>query len=66
MSAQVVLQNYMFERFLKCLSKSAYKDKFILNCKLEKNDVWHYNKCKVKRKNGNNIKRGIFKWYNSN
>ena len=30
MSAQVVLQNYMFERFLERLSKSAYKDKFIL------------------------------------
>ena len=30
MSAQVVLQNYMFERFLKRLSKSAYRDKFIL------------------------------------
>ncbi len=30
MSAQVVLQNYMFERFLKRLSKSAYKNKFIL------------------------------------
>ncbi|MBF4692249.1 nucleotidyl transferase AbiEii/AbiGii toxin family protein [Fusibacter ferrireducens] len=30
MSAQVVLQNYMFERFLERLSKSDYKDKFIL------------------------------------
>jgi len=30
MSAQVILQNYMFERFLERLSKSAYKDKFIL------------------------------------
>lgn len=30
MSAQVVLQNYMFERFLERLSKSEYKDKFIL------------------------------------
>lgn len=30
MSAQVVLQNYMFERFLERLSKSIYKDKFIL------------------------------------
>jgi predicted nucleotidyltransferase component of viral defense system len=30
MSAQVVLQNYMFERFLERLSKSGYKDKFIL------------------------------------
>lgn len=30
MSAQVVLQNYMFERFLDRLSKSEYKDKFIL------------------------------------
>lgn len=30
MSAQVVLQNYMFERFLERLSKSRYKDKFIL------------------------------------
>ncbi len=29
-SAQVVLQNYMFERFLERLSKSEYKDKFIL------------------------------------
>lgn len=30
MSAQVVLQNYMFERFLERLSKSDYQDKFIL------------------------------------
>lgn len=30
MSAQVALQNYMFERFLERLSRSAYKDKFIL------------------------------------
>ena len=30
MSAQVMLQNYMFERFLERLSKSAYNDKFIL------------------------------------
>ncbi|MDQ2086449.1 nucleotidyl transferase AbiEii/AbiGii toxin family protein [Herbivorax sp. ANBcel31] len=30
MSAQVVLQNYMFERFLERLSKSDYKDNFIL------------------------------------
>lgn len=30
MSAQVVLQSYMFERFLERLSKSDYKDKFIL------------------------------------
>lgn len=30
MSAQVVLQNIMFERFLDRLSKSEYKDKFIL------------------------------------
>jgi len=30
MSAQVVLQNYMFERFLERLSKSPYKDKFVL------------------------------------
>lgn len=30
MSAQVVLQNYVFERFLENLSKSAYIDKFIL------------------------------------
>jgi len=30
MSAQVVLQNFMFERFLERLSKSEYKDKFIL------------------------------------
>ncbi len=30
MSAQVVLQNYMFERFLERLSKSEYKNKFIL------------------------------------
>jgi len=29
-SAQVVLQNYMFERFLERVSKSEYKDKFIL------------------------------------
>lgn len=27
MSAQVVLQNYMFERFLERLSKSKYQDK---------------------------------------
>lgn len=30
MSAQVVLQNYMFERFLERLSKSAYKNNFVL------------------------------------
>lgn len=30
MSAQVVLQNYMFERFLERLSKSKYQEKFIL------------------------------------
>jgi predicted nucleotidyltransferase component of viral defense system len=30
MSAQVVLQNYMFERFLERLSQSEYQDKFIL------------------------------------
>lgn len=30
MSAQVVLQNYMFERFLERLSKSEYQRKFIL------------------------------------
>lgn len=30
MSAQVVLQNYMFERFIDRLSQSDYRDKFIL------------------------------------
>jgi len=30
MSAQVILQNYMFERFLERLSKSEYMDNFIL------------------------------------
>ena len=30
LSAQVVLQNYMFERFLERISKSDYKNKFIL------------------------------------
>ncbi len=30
MSAQVILQNYMFERFLERLSKSKYKDYFII------------------------------------
>ena len=29
-AAQVVLQNYMFERFLERLSKSDYKDKFVI------------------------------------
>lgn len=29
-AAQVVLQNYMFERFLERLSKSEYKDKFVI------------------------------------
>jgi predicted nucleotidyltransferase component of viral defense system len=29
-SAQVVLQNYFFERFLDRLSRSEYRDKFIL------------------------------------
>ena len=29
-SAQVILQNYMFERFLERLSKSDYKNNFIL------------------------------------
>jgi hypothetical protein len=30
MSAQVVLQNYMFERFLERISESEYKNKLIL------------------------------------
>lgn len=30
LSVQQVLQNYMFERFLVRLSKSKYKDKFII------------------------------------
>ena len=30
LQAQVVLQNFMFERFLERLSKSKYKDNFIL------------------------------------
>lgn len=30
LSAQVVLQNYMFERFLQRLSISDFKDKFII------------------------------------
>ena len=30
LSIQEVLQNYMFERFLERLSKSEYKDKFII------------------------------------
>ena len=30
MSAQVVLQNYMFERFLERLPRSRYRDRFIL------------------------------------
>ena len=29
-AAQVVLQNYMFERFLARLSESEYKDKFVI------------------------------------
>ena len=29
-TAQVVLQNYMFERFLERLSKSDYSDKFVI------------------------------------
>ncbi len=29
-AAQVVLQNYMFERFLERLSKSEYKEKFVI------------------------------------
>ena len=29
-AAQVVLQNYMFERFLVRLAKSEYKDKFVI------------------------------------
>ena len=29
-AAQVVLQNYMFARFLKRLSKSEYNEKFII------------------------------------
>ncbi len=35
MSAQVVLQNYMFERFLERLSISKYQDKFILKGNLQ-------------------------------
>ena len=30
LSVQEVLQNYMFERFLERLSKSEYKEKFII------------------------------------
>lgn len=30
LSVQQVLQNYMYERFLERLSKSEYKDKFII------------------------------------
>lgn len=30
--AQVILQNYMFERLLVRLAASAYKDKFVLKC----------------------------------
>ena len=30
LSIQQVLQNYMFERFLERLSKSEYKEKFII------------------------------------
>ena len=29
-AAQVVLQNYMFERFLTRLSRSEYRDKFVI------------------------------------
>jgi hypothetical protein len=29
-AAQVVLQNYMFERFLERLSKSEHKDRFVI------------------------------------
>lgn len=29
-TAQVVLQNYMFERFLARLSQSEYRDKFVI------------------------------------
>ena len=29
-SAQVILQNYMFELLLVCLSASEYKEKFVL------------------------------------
>ena len=29
-AAQVVLQNYMFERFLERLSKSEYREKFVV------------------------------------
>lgn len=29
-AAQVVLQNYMFERFLERLSKSEYQEKFVI------------------------------------
>ena len=32
--AQVILQNYMFERFLNRLSVSAYKEKFVLKDQL--------------------------------
>lgn len=31
-TAQVVLQNFMFERFLERLSKSEYQDKFVIKC----------------------------------
>lgn len=39
-SVQQVLQNYMFERFLERLSRSEYKDKFII--KGRNINVFHY------------------------
>ena len=39
-SVQQVLQNYMFERFWERLSKSEYKDKFII--KGRNINVFHY------------------------
>ena len=41
-AAQVVLQNYMFERFLERLSKSEYREKFVVkgaSCIIKSVDV---------------------------
>lgn len=39
--AQVVLQNYMFERLLVRLSKSRYKDKLVLKGGMLIAAIWH-------------------------
>jgi hypothetical protein len=44
-AAQVVLQNYMFERFLARLSESEYREKFVI-----KGGIAHCSHCGIRYK----------------